>query len=377
MEAPSEGPAGSASDGEQSLHNLLVASARAGLSMQKDDGALPAGRNGPYNDSETPVRNTGHWAMVFLKAYDLTGQKVFRASAEEAVEYLLAEEARPMGATFWHRTNPRKDTCNGLIGQAWSIEALATAGRALEREDALAVAAEVFALHPFKEERGVWTRVAVDGFHLGPDWTFNHQLWFAAAGSILAALGVEHAREEVDRFMDCLERNFRVRPCGLIRHGMVPDTGPIGRVRRWLRKLRRGRAASRRKRDIGYQAFNLYAFAILHGAYPDHRFWGSRDFQAALDFTRSDKFRAGLEGNPYGYPYNPPGLEMPYALQVFIPGSEAEQGRWLARQLDRTWDVERNLMARGTPDPATLAARMYEGTRIADLPAERRIRGTD
>lgn len=44
-------------------------------------------------------------------------------------------EARPMAATFWHRKNPEKDACNGLIGQAWTIEALTMAAGATDVVD--------------------------------------------------------------------------------------------------------------------------------------------------------------------------------------------------------------------------------------------------
>ena len=82
--------------------------------------------------TETPVRNTAHWLITMLKAYEISNETKFKDSAWRAVQYLLSPSARPMNATFFCRTNPEKDFCNGLVGQAWIIEALAIAGMKLE-----------------------------------------------------------------------------------------------------------------------------------------------------------------------------------------------------------------------------------------------------
>ena len=101
--------------------------AETGLQSQSSDGSMIPGRNGPYNDIETPVRNTSHWAITFVKAFQLTSEEKFKKAALACTEYLSGQKARPYGKTFWHRKSDSKDECNGLIGQAWSIEAIAIA----------------------------------------------------------------------------------------------------------------------------------------------------------------------------------------------------------------------------------------------------------
>ena len=114
------------------LSDIIMQTSRAALQLQRADGSFPEGCNGPYHDSETPVRNTAHWLITMLKAFEISQAKPdFIDSAWRAVQYLLSPSARPMNATFFCRTNPEKDFCNGVIGQAWVIEALAIAGRKL------------------------------------------------------------------------------------------------------------------------------------------------------------------------------------------------------------------------------------------------------
>jgi hypothetical protein len=177
------------------LADLIVRTAEAGLRLQHPDGSFPAGCNGPYGDPETPIRNTAHWAITLLAAHRLSGGEQLSAGAVRARDVLMAPGARPMGATFLCRTNPDKDFANGLIGQAWVIEALATLHEALDDRRAHEVATQVFLLHPFSDARGLWRRVNVDGSHLTIDATFNHQLFFAAAGALLDPLG----RSEIGR----------------------------------------------------------------------------------------------------------------------------------------------------------------------------------
>ena len=49
------------------ITELFTNSAKRGLAIQKKDGSIPAGFNGPYHDTETPVRNTSHYLMLFLR----------------------------------------------------------------------------------------------------------------------------------------------------------------------------------------------------------------------------------------------------------------------------------------------------------------------
>ena len=132
------------------LYDLLLQTASQGIELiDPVKGHMPPGHNGLYHDPETPVRNSSHWLITFLKAYEISGEEQFCNAAHTLVEYLGGEELRPGSTTFLCRTNPQKDSCNGLIGQAWVIEALVEAYRVLKIPEALSLAEELFLLHPF------------------------------------------------------------------------------------------------------------------------------------------------------------------------------------------------------------------------------------
>lgn len=355
---------------------LILRSAQEAIDMlEGQTGAMPPGHNGPYHDRETPVRNTGYWLISFVWAYRLTGDDRFVEAARRAANYLSSERARPMGFTFWHRKNPHKDTCNGLIGQAWTIEALAVTACPLEMPELAALAETVFLLHPYDTELGLWQSVAVDGTYLGLDPTFNHQLWFAAAGALLLPYESRKVASRVGSFLDHLEHNMNLYPNGLIYHPL--------RLKRHVARyfLRRARRFRNRKqlahKSVGYHAFNLYALALLKERYPQHPFWNSRKFERVWHHANTTGFLKSLRGNEYGYPYNPVGFEMAFAQQVFGEDQKNKASAWVARQLEACYDFSEYMMSRNTQDPATLAARIYEATRLSDLDIEVSWKRTD
>jgi hypothetical protein len=373
------------------LGDLIVASATAAIPLQQRDGSFPAGRNGPYQDLETPVRNTAHWLVTLLGAHARSGSPRLREAAGRAATYLASAAVRPHGATFLCRTNPFKDSCNGLIGQAWVIEALNDAAHALGDERYGELAREVFCLHPFDSERGLWRVVDVDGRAERTDPTFNHQLWFAAAGARLDPSPTGTIGSRVHRFLDGVPAHLRVARSGRIRHYIAPVQSPPtfddrGRWRDALptpvrAAVRRARGLGRSlkgwrarvhliRREVGYHAFNLYGFALIRERVAAHALWESRQLRAALRYLGRPAFGLGLERNPYAYPYNAPGFEVAFALQVLgdAGGSAPPDLWWVNRQLARTWDWDAHMMSRGTDDPTTLAARLYQACRLRDLP---------
>jgi len=351
------------------LHDLLARSAAAGLRLQRPDGSLPEGGNGPYADLETPVRNTAHWLVLFATAQWRSGEPRLREAALRAAAFLASAEARPAGAAFLCRRRVGKDACNGLVGQAWAIEALAEAATCLDAEPLAKLAETVFLLHPFDARAGLWRRVEVDGAVLGPDFTLNHQLWFAAAGSILAPLAAAEVGLRVRAFLDALPRCLALHRDGAVRHPVASAAALriAPRIALRLARERVRRRAPLREKAVGYHAFNLHALAILRTRMPDHAFWAHPRFERAWRYAGSEAFRAAVASNRYAWPYNPTGLEMAWALEAFAPGSRAEQERWVAEQLRRHFDARTNLLSRATPDPATLAARLYEAARLGDL----------
>lgn len=358
------------------LHRILVETAMAALDKQKQDGAMPSGHNGPYMDPETPVRNTAHWCMTFNKAYEISGEKELKEAAENARNFLHSETARPMGGTFWCRKNPEKDFTNGVVGQAWAIEALLDFDRVFGDKPSVDLAERVFLLHPFDKATGAWRRVNVDGSYHSFDAVFNHQLWFAAAGAQLQGRTNNHTiKDQLSIFFKRLPHNLNLYGDGLIRQ---QTAGYLvkSRLRRYSSKLSHWRKSNERKqymyhKSVGYHSFNLYAFALLKESFPEQPFWNSPQWKKLWNYTLSEKYKRDVKKSKYAYPYNPPGFEVSFALQVFQPDMKDAVASWLKEQMNLCFDFDTNLMTGGSAvDVETAAARIYEATRLLDYKIE-------
>jgi hypothetical protein len=369
----------------------------AGNALLRPEKYLCSGHNGPYHDPETPVRNFGHWLITFARCYEWTGERRFGDKVSELAEYLCSEEARPYGFSFYHRSKPDKDRCNGLIGQAWTFEALAEASAILKNDSFGKLAEEVFFQHPFDYRLGLWKCLEIDGKVVDFDATFNHQLWFAACSSLVQGQRRQQVMGRVSRFLDLLKSNMTLIDGGCVYHpierlfeshlekkesagrrgkrGLIQWLGAVVREK-WdekgahREKAKEDMRARLVAKSIGYHAFNLYALALLKPSLPTHPFWKSGMLIDAAAFMLGKKYVEGLKGNPFGYPYNPPGFEVPYALSLFgkMPRDELIErcSWWVRQQLKRCYNEEAQLMDGQTEDPMTHTARIYELTRLEE-----------
>lgn len=355
----------------KTLYEVLEQSAQAALSLQNADGSMPPGHNGPWQNQETPLRNTGYWLILFLFVYQLTGRARFKIAAEKATTYLISEEVRPGNATFFHRYTTTKERCNGLIGQAWTIEALCFAATELEWPELVNLAQKVFLLHPFNFNAGLWQMMEIDGQILGYKRAINQQIWFAAVGLMtLNQQSNNRIRYCVDRFMRRLPGYLNVDAQGRICHRIVP----IASVKDYAKMLYRcWQKSDKQNMDydlrVGYHTFNLYGLALIKGYMPDQAIWRSEKLKSALQYLQSEHFRKDTAVNEYCYGYNPTGIEVAFVWQMFIDSSNIDMITfWLNQQIDNHYDFETGFMQRNSPDPMTLAARLYEAVRLPDLP---------
>lgn len=376
------------------LNDLIIKTAEDIFESQNEDGSFPAGHNGPYYDPETPVRNTGHWLITFAKAHDWTGEERYKACVLHCAEYLCSKDARPYDFSFHHRSGS-KDYCNGLIGQAWTFEALVEATRLLGDDKYALLAEEVFFQHPFNEEYGLWNRLEIDGQVLTIDGTFNHQLWFAACASLIKGKKNAEIIYRVERFMDCLPQNLTIFDNGLVYHPiewliekqitgnftsiakikkLIGSLSKALRNRRWLEQISDLKHIKENKykreiyRSVGYHSFNIYALAILKTQVSAHPFWDTESFRKAVDYMLTPEYRAELNNNKYGYPYNPPGFEVPYSLSILKNMNEKELTEisqwWLNEQFKRCYNEKTGMMDRNNEDALTHTARIYELSRM-------------
>lgn len=281
------------------IHHLIERGARNALDLQQEDGSFPPGQNYTYDETETPVRTTSHWLRTLTKAYEITNEEIFANAANSAVDYLLGDEIRPNGFSYRCRIVDSKDECNGLVGQASPIRALAEASTVIDRKDARETAEELFLLHPFSTDLGLWERVEVDGQNLSFDRTLNHQIIFAAASALLAP-ELKQAATRVTQFLDKLEQNMHLHSNGLIKHYVRPPLPAVLKsVFRFPRQYNMliNEVASRyysysteyRKKERGYQTVNVTVLSRLKYEFPDHDFWDSSTVSRCLEFIRSNE----------------------------------------------------------------------------------------
>lgn len=353
------------------LYDLIIRSADAALDLQKADGSMPPGHNGPYHDPETPVRNTSHWLITFLKVYEISGEQKYRIAAERAVHYLLSDKIRPHNATFWCLKSPKNHPSNGLIGQAWVIEALVYAANLLDIQECYSLAESLFLLHPWDENKKAWRKVHINGTIDEFDYTFNHQLWFAAASGLLK--NTPEALERAKLFINNLKKHMIIYRNGVIKHINPFFIGrPIDIVKLPIKVIYF--YGLYRKyyylKAVGYHAFNLYALSILKNSFNSFRLPEPISFERLFSPIQNDTFIRELDQSKYAYPYNPAGIEIAYSLQTFYPERSAQIKEWLHRQFLRTWNDKIHMMSKNAADPTTNAARIYQAARLRDYAIE-------
>ena len=238
--------------------------------------------NGPYGDTETPVRNTCHALTALSKAYNYYEDCQFKAGAKSALDYLFSTEARPCDAAFICRLNPHKDFSNGLVGQAFVIESLLAAFNSFKVQRCLDTAINLYQQHFWDDEFCLWRRLSVDGSYLPFDFTLNHQIWFASESSYLPA---NVSSIHVKKFLDHLESKITIYPDGCIFHNSYVNYSLSDsqfkhnskRAVSFYKFITKSKML--RSKSVGYHCFNLYAFARLYSF--------SRPFFLAIKYLKS------------------------------------------------------------------------------------------
>ena len=367
---------------------LLEKTATLGLSLQLKNGEMPKGHNGPYFETETPVRNTSHWCVIFAKAYKVKGEAKYKEGLERAANYLCSKDSRPNNFSFWHRDFKGSDSCNGVIGSAWTIEALCEASDALGEDKYYAIAEEVFFQHKFNKKTGVWNRLEIDGKTGRIDQTFNHQLWFAASASFLLkseTVNKEKIRSIINHFLGQLPNNLALFGNGLIYHPIIRklDNRSILSDIFFLfyeavecllkknnkKKMKIEKFSNIYWKSVGYHSFNTYAFAMLKSNLEQHSIWETDLITKLTDYILTEDYKKSLQiENYYGFPYNPPGFEVAFSLEWLAGFNEDELVKhcqyWVSEQLKYSYDFETGMMNKNNKDPNTLTARLYELFRL-------------
>ena len=362
------------------IEELLTECADAHYERFLRNGYADPGHNGPYGCTDTPVRNTAHWLITYAYLWKTTGQERYKTLALRFAEYLMMEQRKSSSGAVACVERGASDHLNGLIGQAWVIEALVYAYECFGEDTYLDCAEAIFRAQRFDEATGFWRRVEPDGTLLSYDYTLNHQVWFALSGlMLLRHRENDEMRSALERHLALLDREyFGIHPSGLIRH-----FGAMKRPRRAFNGLYarqyvkyaglRMKVFKPKKVDIvvqeeGYHLFELFGYALLKRLRPEYRLFRRRDFKKALAYDRElDALnrRLGTDDpetmNKYAYGYNSPAYEAPF-VDLMLNG-KAEPDRihaLLDLQKELCYNPESRRMDRHNADPETLTARLYE-----------------
>ena len=376
-----------------SRFELIVAIVKSEKDFIINNGHARPGNNGPYGDDDTPCRNTAHFLVTTSFLYKKTADDQYKKLAVACYNYLKGEKARPMSSIFWCRKNEEKDFANGLMGQAWAVEALLYYYDVFKESEVLEIAVSNLVSHDFNTNYGLWYIHNVDGSRHGIDWTFNHQLWFASVvGETLTRTSNVDLEERLKCFILNLNKNFRVNYLGRIKHivgrrlsldSIYPKLKAAVRTLKNLILLK-----SDKQKENGYQLFNLYAFAMLHNSGFVVGVEIEKKIQQAVNYIVRRRFIDSLEVydksrdttvlnkrkdndasfNPYSYSYNAPGFAIDFilvSLSRFFTDSTVRQ-RLYTEQIKSTFDADDSSFRLNTDDPFTLAARCYEMVRYLD-----------
>ena len=350
-------------------------------------GFADAGNNGPHGHTDTPVRNTSHFLIIYTYLFKKTGNRKYLVLADSLAKYLYREQSKSSTGAIQCMISNQFDHLNGLIGQGWVIEALLYYYDVSRDERALRSAISIFYSQHYDYSIHLWHRIELDGSDIGIDPTYNHNIWFAACSVRLLDYTDDIEIDSIirDLLTNGAKRDFSTYRNGLLRHSVkVADKKALERrIKRTIKIfLYPVRWLNLKKIDYkymekGYQIFDMYGFCILQERYPDLPLFSSASYlkarDYALDISNLNKEfgvrEAGEQNqfNVYSYSYNSPAFEYPYVAAHF--GQECTQ---IVKSL---FEVQKQLMfnsedgdfSRNNPDLATFHARTYEIIRFLEL----------
>lgn len=353
----------------QTVQDKVIGSIAQSYVLQGEDGSFPPGHNGPYHDPENPARNTAHWVIANLYAWKATGEEKLSLAAKKGVSYLVDEVRKSGNNGVVCREKAGKDKTNGLVGQAWVIEALAEAAWMLDDDNAKDAAEDLFRRHRFDAQASSWlTAPVADSDSVKFDRTFNHQLWFAASGALLVRCGVD-VREPVERFLKRHVLGIKQYRSGLIHHSnpYFIALGGKEKAKSLLRHLRT--VLNRQKvymKSVGYHTFNTYALALIEECIPSLALREMEPVMKAVRYIESNEFSEKIGQSDYSFAYNPPGFEAAYTLKVFNGVTNPFSHPLMRRQVEQTHNKHSGHFDRNVSDPRTCAARVYEAARLLE-----------
>ena len=354
------------------------------ISYIEKHGYAQPGNNGPYNDLDTPVRNTAHWIMNYSMLSKLTN-KDFTRIITILANYLVDVQNKSSSGAIECRNRKNENHINGLIGQAWVIEALVEAYALSNNHNYLNTAISIYKSQKYDYSQGLWVMVDIDNQVFGYDYAYNHNSWFAYVGSkIIEYINDSEIEAQITDFLQDKKRHFRVYGNGRIKHYINIPFKEQNKFRFKCMKFKefitekyfdfkayicnddvRGRKYAY---EDGYDLFDLYSLVYLYKKFPNAKIFQTNKFERSIKYgldivNLSEKLynKTTKNINDYGYPYNSPAFEYPFIEYMLTGKIDEKMCEYLFNiQIEITYDSNRKTFSKGTNDGLTLTARMYE-----------------
>ena len=338
------------------------------------------GHNGPHGHMDTPVRNTAHYLIIYSYLFSKTNDEKYKEISEKFANYLCEMQKKTISGAIECMKNDSFDRLNGLIGQAWVIEALVYYYEKFQDNSRLEVAKEIFYSQEYDYSMHVWHRIELDGRNIGIDNAYNHQVMFAAASCKLA----DYCNDpEIDRiirdFLNNTERDFNIYNNGLLKHSINIKSPEIkkAKIKKIIKfcltplKFFDSKFFDAKYIERAYHIFDIYCFSILSERYSDLPLFNSDKYKKAvkyaLDIEHYNKdngvdqyLKTGRLFNVYSYSYNSPVFEYPYIAINNGFDDEALFNSIYDTQEKLMLDKQTGMFSRNNPDLETWNARAYE-----------------
>lgn len=345
------------------IPELIVTAAERGIHLCKA-GLYPPGYNGPWEQMETPARNTCHWAVTNAKAYALTGNGAYKDLVYRSIKAILEQRFCPFSASFMI-LNANRSFPNGIVGQAWVMEALVAACRCLEDHHYLEVARRLALKHHFEPSVNLWAILNIDGTTGPIHSSLNQQLWFGVMSLVVAKLSNdENLLSTCDRFFANVHRHAWYAK-DLIHMKINPRSfmAKRGRESRDLIRLLLTERKTQSEATVGYLPYTLFPLAMAWklGANTKKELLPEAE-RCAKNFIKIPL--SDLANNCYCFSYHPTGFEVAYILKALDINTEAlsDADFWTSYQLENYYNHFLHSPEASTRPCPTLIARFHEIT---------------
>lgn len=366
--------------------SLLISLSDYMVKKVLESGNAFEGKNGPYNNKDTALRNSTHWYQIFAFLYHETKEEIYKECSDRLLLFITNAENYGSNMAPKCRTDANIDDINGLIGPAWTIEGLIYAYRNTREFKLLDIAYDIFLSQEFDTKDNLWRIIDTQGKNWGYDLTFNHQLWFAAVGYELASITCEDPRRakvenQCNMFGNNITKHLRYYPNGLFCH--IAYMGYSGKyklkyyIKKYLRYVSgvlclKNKYSEMYNLEKGYLCFDLYGFAILKQYNPNLQVFSDSIFRKAVELGTNEDFLMKMANeipfNKYAFAYNSPAFEYPFVAKMLRGTADNKLcKKLLDKQINLTMGIDNTYLTSNVNDPNTLKARAYELIRFLDL----------